>query len=143
METEKPNYYAILTADIRYDKKLNPFDKLLYAEITALTGKEGICWASNRYFADLYGVTTVYISQEINKLKKLGYIKIDYEYKKNTREISKRNIYLLNNNLRGIKQKFNGGIKQKFKDNNIKNNNINIINLTTYSEEDLDNLYDN
>ena len=33
---EKPNYYAINPADVRYSKKLTPNATLLYAEITAL-----------------------------------------------------------------------------------------------------------
>jgi len=32
----KPNYYAILTSEVRYNQKLTPNAKLLYAEITAL-----------------------------------------------------------------------------------------------------------
>ena len=47
MGKEKPNYYAIIPAEIRYDKKLTPNSKLLYGEITALANKEGYCWAGN------------------------------------------------------------------------------------------------
>lgn len=147
MDQEKPNYYAIIPAEIRYDTKINSTEKLLYAEITALSNKEGICWASNNYFAKLYNVTPIYVSNMINKLKKLGYIKTEYIYKPNTREIKQRNIYLLNNSLIPTKQKFNRGIKQKFKDNNININNINNNKVKNFKnnilKEDLDTLYDN
>ena len=54
---ESPSYYAILPPDVRYDKQLPQGAKLLYSEITALSNKNGYCWASNDYFAKLYSVS--------------------------------------------------------------------------------------
>lgn len=34
---ETPSYYAILTANVRYSKLINANEKLLFAEITALS----------------------------------------------------------------------------------------------------------
>ena len=59
---ERPAYYAILTAKIRYDRNLKANEKLIYAEITALANKEGYCHASNKYFSDLYDVTPQTVS---------------------------------------------------------------------------------
>ncbi len=53
---EDPNYWAILPANVRYDKELAANEKILYAEITALSNKYGFCFAKNKYFAELYGV---------------------------------------------------------------------------------------
>lgn len=72
---EKPNYYSVIPASVRYDKDLSPLAKLLYSEITALSNKEGYCWASNRYFAELYGKSEIWISLTIKKLEQKGYVK--------------------------------------------------------------------
>ena len=53
----RPNYYAIIPAKVRYDKNLKPAEKILYGELTALSNKNGYCHAKNRYFANLYNVS--------------------------------------------------------------------------------------
>lgn len=90
----KPNYYAILPANVRYDKKITPNAKLLYTEITALCNKEGYCWATNKYFANLYQVSSRSIQNWIACLVENNYLKIDLIYKENTKEIIARHIYL-------------------------------------------------
>ena len=89
---EKPSYFAILIADVRYDKTLKPLARLLYAEITALCNKEGYCWAGNQYFADLYEVDKNTVSGWIGQLKTRGYITVQLEYKEGTKQILNRYI---------------------------------------------------
>ena len=89
---DKKNYYAIIPANVRYDKSLIPNAKLLYGEITALCNEKGFCWASNKYFSELYDVSTKSISVWINQLKSRGYIKIDIKYKDNSQKIEYRYI---------------------------------------------------
>lgn len=133
---EKPNMFAIIPANVRYDKNLRANEKLLYGELTALTNKHGYCFASNNYFAELYGVTPQAISRWINNLKKQGYITIEYTYKSGTKEIDKRLIRLVSTNVSEVSTKSSevstndlGGYQQKVKGNNkIINNNINNIN---------------
>ena len=119
---EKPSYYAILTADVRYHKDLTPNAKLLYAEITALENMNGRCFANNKYFADLYGVSKTSVSKWISQLESFNCIKTVYIYKEGSKEIDKRYITTLKG---GIEEKLNRGIKEKLKDNNTSiNNNI-------------------
>ena len=125
---DKPNYYAIIPADIRYDNTIKDKAKFLYAEITALCNKDGYCFASNKYFADLYGVRKETISRLLNQLKNRGYIDIKIEYDENTKEIKRRLIYLLTKISIPLDQMVNYPIDQKVKENNTYiNNTINIL----------------
>jgi len=74
--TEKPNYYAIIPAHVRYNKELTLLERLLFGEITSLTNFKGYCWANNNYFAKLYGRSKGTISKSINKLNLLGFLEI-------------------------------------------------------------------
>lgn len=101
MKEEKPNYYAIIPADIRYDNDLKPNEKLLYGEITALSNKTGECVASNKYFSELYDVSQRAVAIWINHLKEKKYILVGYVKKGN--EIEKRTIKLGGeNNFSGV-----------------------------------------
>lgn len=84
---ENSGYYAIIPANVRYDQRLRPNAKLLYGELTALTGKEGFCWAKNEYFAELYEVDLKTISRWISQLNQFGYIEIEWFKNDNTRKI--------------------------------------------------------
>ncbi len=95
---EKPNYYSVIPGNVRYDKELMANAKLLYGEITALCNEKGICWAGNEYFANLYEVSKETISRWISQLKKKGYIHVKIFYKKESKEIDKRIISLVNFN---------------------------------------------
>ena len=74
----EPNFYAIIPASVRYDKRLKPNAKLLYGEITALCNQEGFCWADNTYFSRLYEVEKMTISRWISQLENGGYLKIEH-----------------------------------------------------------------
>ncbi len=88
------SYFAIIPANVRYDKTLTSNHKVLYAEITALTRKEGFCWASNKHFAEMFDVEKETISRWIALLEKKGYLRTTLEYKENSKEIAQRRIYL-------------------------------------------------
>ena len=149
MEQEKPNYYAIIPAEVRYDKDLRAGAKIFYGEITALCSKNGVCTASNNYFAELYSMTPSGITHWVTQLKEKGYIDVTYERDGN--QITKRNIILkpfktknkvvekvLTNVNRVVTNVNEGNYKntigylQKDKENNTSINNTS-INNNTYS----------
>ena len=121
---ENPSYYAIIPANIRYDNTLKANEKLLYGEITCLTQSTGKCFASNAYFAELYGVSKTSISVWINNLIKKGYLKSVLIYKEGTKEILNRYLSLV---IYPIQENFNTPIKENFKDNTTSINTTSII----------------
>lgn len=118
--TEHRSYYAIIPANVRYDKRLKPNTKLLYGEITALCNERGFCWAGNEYFADLYGVNKETISRWVSDLIKFGYLNREIIYKEGTNQIINRYLRI---NQYPIDEKRNTPIDEKVKDNNTSINN--------------------
>lgn len=94
MEEQQKAYYAIIPANVRYDKDLVPNAKLLYGEITALCNEKGYCWASNQYFADLYNVSDRTIKNWISQLADKGYIQRSVKYREGTKEIEQRKLFI-------------------------------------------------
>ena len=76
---EKPSFYAILPADVRYAEDLTSLQKILYAEITALTNKEWYCYAGNSYFAELYNKDPTRVSKTISDMQKKWYLQVSRE----------------------------------------------------------------
>ena len=120
----KPNYYAVIPAEVRYNKKLTPNAKLLYAEITALCNMNGKCTASTQYFCNLYEVSKVSIQKWLKILQDHNYIKRVNIYKLGSKQIEARVITLVN-----IPS------KEKFTDNT--NINITNTNLTDSNKKAL------
>lgn len=123
------NYYAIIPANVRYDRDLIPSSKLLYGEITALCNETGFCWAKTQYFQDLYGVSRVSIQKWLKSLEANGYISREVIYKENSKEVDKRVIRIVNTpdkeKLATPLTKVNTPGKEKLTENNTSNNTIN------------------
>lgn len=134
----QPNYYSIMTADVRYNKNLSSSEKILFAEITALANKQGFCSASNNYFAELYGKSKVTISRWISNLTKEGFLKSvlvkeGQEVKARklypiTEHINKNDNTPINKNDNTYKQKDLEGINKNVKENNTSINKERYIN---------------
>lgn len=115
---EQPNYYAIIPAEVRYSD-LKPNAKLLYGEITCLTNTRGYCFASNNYFAKLYGVSKNTVSTWVSQLREAGFITIEIIYK--DKQVIERRI--------GITKNSDSPIIKKNDNNITRPNNINSINI--------------
>ena len=127
MNKDKKNYYAIIPANVRYDKRLSPLTRLIYGEITALTNEKGYCFATNAYFANLYSMSNVSISRCISELKEHNYIRVVYDIKE--KNVDKRKIYI--NNLENKKLE-----NEEIKNNEeLKNKEIN-TNIEEYKENE-------
>jgi uncharacterized phage protein (TIGR02220 family) len=126
----QPSFIAILPANVRYNKNLSDAAKLLFAEITSLSDKEGYCWANNAYFAELYGKTTRTISKIISDLEKLGFLELKFETNKNG---TVRKMYPFGGGgrkLLGGWKKTSRGVEENFHHININNNISNNIDNT-------------
>ena len=115
---ERKGYYAIIPANVRYSN-IPASAKLLYGEITALSNQEGYCWATNNYFAKLYGVTKGTVSVWMQELKKEGFITIEVQ-RNELKQVVKRKVSIVKKNDRGIMEMNEDNIKNK----NIKKENI-------------------
>lgn len=114
----RPGYYAIIPAEVRYDERLSASTKLLYGEITALAGKEGYCYASNQYFARQYGVSQEHISRMLSRLEQAGHIRRTVE-RDGRQQVVGRRLYL----TRPSPQKNQEPPYKKIKENNTSKNN--------------------
>lgn len=131
--TEKPGYYAVIPASVRYDKSLSPNAKLLYGEITALLNFKNKCFATNAYFARLYEISEVQVSRLIKQLVDGKHVFTEMSV---TPKGTERLIYIalnINDNTPLIKNDNRGVIK------NDKHNNKSINNASLFdNKEDAD-----
>lgn len=91
-EENKIGYYAIIPATVLFNENLKANEKLLYAVITALSNKEGYCFASNSYLGDLFNAKPHTISEWVSHLSKLGFVYVDI-VRNEKNEIIRRRIY--------------------------------------------------
>ncbi len=122
-EENKIGYYAVIPSTVLFNKELKANEKLLYAVITVLANKEGYCYASNNYLADLFNSKPHTISNWISHLNKLNFVYVEL-IRKDKNEIIQRRIYI--NDIPYVTKmtypysiKMTEGMSQKRQDNNI------------------------
>ena len=135
MEEQRRAYYAIIPADVRYDKDLPSNAKLLYGEITALCNERGYCWASNEYFAGLYEVSSRSITRWFGALEDKRYIRVEL-IRKGENVVESRLITIGDKNVQSCRQNCLGGIDKNVQYNNTINNTINNTDIPSDDGED-------
>lgn len=144
-EVNRIGYFAVIPATVLFNNSLKPNEKLLYALITALSNKEGYCFASNKYLGEKLGVDPKTITSWLADLRKYNYIMVDIIRNEN-KEIIQRKIYPHDvpyplNNVYPSPSKSVEPTHQKSEENNINNKNININTHTVSKEKFLNNVY--
>ena len=118
--------YAICFNEWSLDKEIKN-DLGLLLIISGLTSKNGVCFASNEYFAALFNITTISVSRKIKNLEKAGYITLEYE--KRGCEVTRRNIRLTKMLTDGYQK------RQPTVNKNVKENNTSNIKKSTIKKE--------
>ena len=124
--TQNKGYIAIIPAVVRYDKDLKPSEKLLFGEISALMDAKGFCWASNKYFAELYDVAIETVSRWITHLVKKGYVKSKIVYAEDGKTVLQRKLWAMlpvldededpiDEKIKGIDEKIKTPLDEKIK----------------------------
>ena len=90
----KPGFYAVIPADVRYDERIPPNAKLLYAEISALSDASGVCNAGDEWFLRCYGLSDRTVRRLLSALEEAGYIKTETVRDPETGQVTGREVYL-------------------------------------------------
>lgn len=122
------------------DENLTSMEMLMLVEIDSLDQSQG-CFASNKHFADFFGLTTQRCSQLIKSLESKGYLQIDYE--KEGKQIKRRVIKVSNkfdtpsNKFDEASNKFTRGIKYSLEgyQENVKGSNTSRVIQDSNTEE--------
>jgi hypothetical protein len=123
--------YAICLNRWTLDESIKNELRLLLI-ISSLCAKDGYCYASNKYLAELFNETERNISVKLKKLEEKKYIKIDYD--RSGAIITNREIRLIKKST-AIDKNIIRTIDKNIKENNISNiKNININNKEIYKE---------
>lgn len=125
----KRDYFVVIPAAVRFDKSLSPNAKLLYGDIWALCNKNGYCWATNGYFAEMYGCNATTVSVWISALEKNGYINTNWKNKKRCISVSCKPFGFSEDIIREINnpllENSEGTLRKNPKHNNTYNNTLN------------------
>ena len=121
-ESRSPSYFAIITGPVLDNRQLADSAKILYGRITSLADREGYCWATNKYLADLTGCGERTITRLLSQLQEHGFVQIEMvmsEQKKNM----ERRVYIGNRAAEGV-AKIGETPRQNWRDGIAKNGEV-------------------
>lgn len=95
------------------DEKISIQELLFLIEIDSLDISSKGCYASNKHFADFFGLSTRRCSQIISNLKEKKYISIELIVNEK-KQVEKRIIKMLNRNQKGYQENFHTPIEENF-----------------------------
>lgn len=121
--------FITVPIEIMHDKKLSPNQKFILSEIMQLSELDKGCFASNKHFSELIGITTMGVSKALHDLEEKGYIKIDNSQ-------TKRN-FGRTITINSGKSPINSGLESKGNKTNNKTEYIHPL-LVAYMEVDVD-----
>tara|TARA_R100000664_G_C2727627_1_gene119100 strand:+ start:286 stop:1086 length:801 start_codon:yes stop_codon:yes gene_type:complete len=81
--------FVVIPGSILRDNNLSFVQKIIFSKIANLDNDQG-CYAQNKTFADMVGITQDYASKVISALKRKGYIKVQLHYKPGTKIVERR-----------------------------------------------------
>ncbi len=99
-----------IPAEVLLNEKLSDKEKIILSMILYLSDETGSCFASNKYIASIVNVTSDRVSKIISSLKDKTYIKVNLKYKKDSKEIEKRQIIPIVENINRHSEKYLEGI---------------------------------
>ena len=155
-----------IPADILLNEDLSDKEKIILSMILYLSEESKSCFASNKYIANIVNVTHERVSKIISALKDKGYVSVKLKYKKESKEIEKRQITPIVENINRYSQDVQEGTQtnnysdsqkqpypmvEKDKDiinniknkNNYNNQNYNQTKYTPYRNEGSDKAMEN
>lgn len=92
--SKEQSLYAVIPSHILAMTELSVQAKLLYAEISAATPTDGFCSKPATFFAELLHASEPTVRRWIKELCDVDAVRVEMEYKGETREIRRRRIYL-------------------------------------------------
>lgn len=116
--------YSLTPISIFEDDRLTFLERLILILIVSLCKQKDYCWATNKFFMDIFKVSKPTISKSISNLASCNYIEIKIDNKNINN--SKRQIRLsqaLKLEIQSIKDNNNAGVKENLKQYNKKENN--------------------